>query len=280
MARIYRRTLKSWWTWICRLTPQQPEHPHHPTLKCIVLKKLMQLPEACPLSLHSCSHPHSSPPALCECRRCISQSGLLLISHSLIRKGSLSLSLSPSLLIFLSLSLSLLPHPSIALFGGERREGESCSLPEAGCSSLNNSGRLPAVLSPVLHHSITPLHKDVQMGWDAHSHMTLTDTLKQARAHAHAALHAFATHFLRKAQACPDAHKRINAHKHTHVLIKQRWLFGGLPLFPDAPFLLSIFFLQEVKSSVLFFFSPRLCSPAPYSSSLLSFSSHCAPTGG
>lgn len=154
--------------------------------------------------------------------------------------------------VSLTLSLSTLSPPLPCLEG--REEGESCSLPEAARSSLNNFSRLPAVLSPVLHHSITPLHKDVQMGWDAHSHMTLTDTLKQARARAHADPHAFATHSLRTARACPHAHERIDAHQHAHVLIKQRWLFGGLPLFffSRRTFSPSCFFLAGGKVCVVF----------------------------
>lgn len=71
--------------------------------------------------------------------------------------------------LFYSLSLScfvLLPisPPSLWI------EKERCWFPKAGCSSLNNSSWFPVVLSPVLHQSITPLHKDVQMGWDPYVH--------------------------------------------------------------------------------------------------------------
>lgn len=72
---------------------------------------------------------------------------------SLSRKKAVSLSVSP-------------PHPHLLCFEGEE---ERCWLPEADCSSLNNSSWLPVVLSPVLYHSITPLHKDVQMGWDTYA---------------------------------------------------------------------------------------------------------------
>lgn len=133
---------------------------------------------------------------------CRSQRGLLCIS----------LSFSPSIQIFLSLSLSLTtPPPLLPCFQG--REGELL-LPEADCSSLNNSCRLPAVLSPVLHHSITPLHKDIQMGWDAHSHKTLTDTLKQACAHLHVNLHTFTMHIVKKYLS---AHTLVNWFTQTHT---------------------------------------------------------------
>lgn len=208
--------------------------------------------------------PHSSPPALCECRRCISQSGLLLISHSLIRKGSLSLSLST-------------PTPPLPCLVG-REEGESCSLPEAARSSLNNFSRLPAVLSPVLHHSITPLHKDVQMGWDAHSHMTLTDTLKQARARAHADPHAFCNALAENSAGLP-ARTRENRRTPARARVDQtevvvRWPSAFFFFFPDEPFLLPVFFLQEVKSAL--FLYPSLFSRSLQQLSLVFFLSLCA----
>lgn len=235
----------------------------------------MQPPEACSSSLPSSFLPHSSPPALCECRRCISQRGLLLISHSPDKKGvslALSLPIHPSQYSSLSPPLPLLP-----CFKGER---ESCWLPEADCSSLNNSSWLPAVLSPVLHHSITPLHKDVQMGWDAHSHMTLPDTLKQACAHIHANLHTFAMHMVRKAHIC--LHTHVNRCTQTHmsrstrkgcsVAFLQTHKWRGRKTF--SPFSL---FTGGKIFCILFSFP---LFPPSYSSSLLSFSSHCAPTGG
>lgn len=102
-----------------------------------------------------------------------------------------------------SLPLSLHPHPTLSCYGGDAFttefcfellslsfyslslscfvllpisppslwiEKERCWFPKAGCSSLNNSSWFPVVLSPVLHQSITPLHKDVQMGWDPYVH--------------------------------------------------------------------------------------------------------------
>lgn len=70
------------------------------------------------------------------------------------------------------ISLSLCPLPPsclVSLFWGEV-EREGCLFPKADCSSLNNCSWLPAVLWRVLHRSITPLHDDVQMGWDAYVH--------------------------------------------------------------------------------------------------------------
>lgn len=97
-------------------------------------------------------HPHFSPPT-----------SAVDIAPSVVCYLSLSLFLS----LYPNIPHSLHPPTSLALFvGGER---ESCWLPEADCSSLNNSSSLPVALSPVLHHSITPFHKDVQMGQDAHS---------------------------------------------------------------------------------------------------------------
>lgn len=43
---------------------------------------------------------------------------------------------------------------------------------------------LPVVLSSVLYHSITPLHKDIQMGWDAYVHI-YTHILRQTCACVH-----------------------------------------------------------------------------------------------
>ena len=135
-----------------------------------------------------------------------------------------------SLSLFLSIRRDIplpLPAPPPLLPCFQGREGE-LPLPEADCSSLNNSCRLPAVLSSVLHHSITPLHKDIQMGWDARSHKTLTDTLKQACAHLHVNLHAFTTHMVKKISVSAHASELI--YTNTQASISQERLCRGLLL--------------------------------------------------
>lgn len=116
-----------------------------------VIKEKMLLPEASSPSLPLSLHPH--PTLSCY-------GGDAFTTEFCFELLSLS---------FYSLSLScfvLLPisPPSLWI------EKERCWFPKAGCSSLNNSSWFPVVLSPVLHQSITPLHKDVQMGWDPYVH--------------------------------------------------------------------------------------------------------------
>lgn len=106
---------------------------------------------------------HPSPPALY--RRCIFQRDLFLTSVYVKTGVSVSLALSITFFLSLPLFFSLFTHPH------PRHLVLSFWFPEADCSSLNNSSWLSAVLSSVLHHSITPLHKDMRMGWDVHAHI-------------------------------------------------------------------------------------------------------------
>lgn len=87
------------------------------------------------------------------------------------------------------------------------REKERCWFPKAGCSSLNNSSWFPVVLSPVLHQSITPLHKDVQMGWDPYVHAHFRQKHKHGPVRALMVIHT-AMHRVRKAlvHTCESVH--------------------------------------------------------------------------
>lgn len=111
MARIYGRALKSWLTWICGLTPQRPQHPHHPPLSALCWRSWCSSQRLVPYP----SIRGPTPPLLAPSFVRVQEMHLpeWFVAHlSLLDKKGVSL------------TLSLHPHPSIALFGGERRGGE------------------------------------------------------------------------------------------------------------------------------------------------------------
>lgn len=153
-----------------------------------VIKEKMLLPEASSPSLPLSLHPH--PTLSCY-------GGDAFTTEFCFELLSLS---------FYSLSLScfvLLPisPPSLWI------EKERCWFPKAGCSSLNNSSWFPVVLSPVLHQSITPLHKDVQMGWDPYVHAHFRQKHKHGPVRVPMVIHT-AMHRVRKAlvHTCESVH--------------------------------------------------------------------------
>lgn len=122
----------------------------------------------------------------------------MLLPQSFVSNSCLSpFTLSPSLALCSYRYL----HPPC------EREKERCWFPKAGCSSLNNSSWFPVVLSPVLHQSITPLHKDVQMGWDPYVHAHFRQKHKHGPVRVPMVIHT-AMHRVRKAlvHTCESVH--------------------------------------------------------------------------
>lgn len=239
MARLYRRTLKSWLTWICRLTTPATWTPPPSHSKCIVLKKLMQLPEACPLSLHSWSHPHSSPPALCECRRCISQSGWLLISHSLIRKGSLSLSIPSNT----PLSRSLSPPPPLhcLVWRGEKRGRAAASQRQPAHPSITPAGSLRCWALSSTTQLLPSIKTYRWAGMHTHTWLSQTRLSRPVRMPTPIYTHSQRTFWERRRPS--RAHTRESTHTSTRTCWSNR---GGCSV--------AFHFFQTCLFSFLFFF--------------------------